>query len=109
MKTPKSFRLHTSTSESLERLSELTGESQAALIEKAIFNLERELNDDARRFMLLYEQVSENIQYLEITRDHERELTPDEQQVYDFYNELWDRLRELPFFHETRPDAYGEH
>lgn len=108
MKKPKSFRLEKETTESLERLSEITGLSQAALIEKAIFDLERELNDDARRFMNIYEEVSDAIMRLEITRDHQRSLNDDEQKVYDFYNDLWDRMRKQPFFHETRPDAYSE-
>lgn len=98
----QSFRLTAATASRLARLvaGSATRQSQAEIIADALFAYERAQVSPAQRALLdVYDLVGDSIQPLQYIQD-ERDLTPDEEEVLDFLNRIWDEARTLKFFTE---------
>lgn len=98
----------------LDRMCAVTNDSQAVVLEKALLEYEYRIASDPKKFMDLYNLLSENIQSLEIKRDtnpatgaymqdDENYLSSDENETLEFYNNQWDQMRKQPFFSEVMP------
>lgn len=82
--------------------------SEADIVGDALFAYERGKLPIAQRVLLdLYDRAGECIMPLQHLED-ERTLTPDEQEVLNFLNRVWDEARKLNLFTEPSlpPEAW---
>lgn len=98
--TPFNCRLTDDAFSRLRRLSTAPTISQADVIADALFEYERRRLPIAQRALLdVYDLVGDRIQPLQYIQE-ERDLTPEEQEVIDFLNRIWDEARKLKLFTE---------
>lgn len=103
-----SFRLTDETAARLARLvaADPARASQADIIGAALYAYERAQASPAQRALLdVYDAISRAIQPLQYLED-ERDLLPEEQEVLDFLNHIWDDCRTMKLF--TEPELPEE-
>lgn len=102
------FRLTEETTARIQRLTAAskTRESQADIIAAALYAYERSQASPAQRALLdVYDAISKAIQPLQYVEE-ERDLLPEEQEVLDFLNHIWDNCRSMKLF--TEPELPEE-
>lgn len=103
-KIQSNFRL---SAEAISRLARLTrpGISQADVISDALAAYERQQEPPFQKALLdLYDLAGDLLQPLQYI-DEERDLLPEEQQVMDFINRVWDECRRQVLFIEPELPA----
>jgi hypothetical protein len=62
---------------------------------------------NTKNLMQIFETVFKDLQTLELTRDHERELTKEEKEHYKVLNKIFDLCRTSPYFLEPSLNEDG--
>lgn len=101
-KTVTPFRLSDKTRGQIKLLAESENISEADVVAQAVAKMARQDKTVSKRIDIVYKTVSAQIQQLEIIRDYERELTSNEEALYNWLYKAWDELRKLPGFWEPR-------
>lgn len=99
MKTSKTFRLSDDAVRIIRELCELTGKSQAEVLEDALVKAFGDADQDQRDLMKVYEQSNETLIRLQYVRDSkDLEFTQEQETLHDFLDEVSDRCRSMPQF-----------
>lgn len=98
--TSKPFRLDDGTLRMLSELAKNQNTTKTDIVKTAIEEMYNGGTPATKRVSMVYDLVSEQIQQLEIIRDHMRDLTDEEKELYKFLNKMWDGLRGLEAFWE---------
>lgn len=99
-KTAKTFRLDDKSIQALNELTELTGKSQAEVIQDALQKAYGDQDQDQRDLVTIYNQVSETIQRLQYQNEDGLDWDKDQKILHDFFNQIFDKCKSMPQFPE---------